>query len=101
MTEKERACLVIEDYAMDLAEPRAGLKKSVFNSASYSKWAAEELLHQLNTDKIHTPKQIIEQFRSDMGKYSRTVVDYHLAFAEAYKVSCDIYEILGYAERKG
>lgn len=78
----EMAAEMIQEYIDQwLFEPNYGWPRIEFNRRSYSRWAANEILHRVKTEtKGRSVSDIIEEFRWEMDSYSEVDYDRDLAF---------------------
>lgn len=98
--EYEQARLVILDYAIDLSIPKYIVMQHDVEVVSFSKWAVEELLRELEKKKSIEPVDVVRDFSNRMAEYAAKDSNFNSVFSIAYYVASDIYEILYDIERK-
>lgn len=85
--------LVIQDYILDLEEPRCNWRKSRFDQLSYSRWAAKEILRYVKKHRDLKAIDAIEDFISMIDRFSNINTDTNYVFSIARDVAEDILEI--------
>lgn len=96
----EQARLVILDYAMDLSIPKYIATQRDVEVGSFSKWAIEELLRELEKREHTSPLYVVKDFSDRMSKYAAKHPVFNSVFLIAFGVASDIYEILYDMEQK-
>lgn len=82
---------IIKDYISELPKPRGYMDKHRFQQASYSHWAAEEILEKVRENRDTPAVIIIEQFARKMTMYScRAGIRGCYGFAVAVDVAQDL-----------
>lgn len=88
-----RAELIIQDYILDLKEPRNHYQRSQFKQSSYSIWAANEVLKYIKDHSSLPPVIAIEDFIYKMDIYSCTNPNNSFIFSVAHDIAEDILDI--------
>lgn len=89
-----RAELIIQDYILDLKEPRNHYQRSQFKQSSYSIWAANEVLNYIREHESIRPTSIvIEDFIRKMDEYSCKNSINSFIFSVAHDIAEDILDI--------
>lgn len=94
MDKHEQARLIVLDYAMDMLEPKRGMRKSVFENVSYAKWTIDEILIELKRKRYLSPQKVIKNFEIRMWKYSQKDSDSNNIFEVAYRIASELNEII-------
>ena len=90
----EIAIRAIESYIHELKDPQTNYKKSRFEQATYSKWAANEVLGYVKYRKDISPIQAVEEFINKMDDYACEVGRSSYIFSVAYDIAMDILDLL-------
>lgn len=85
--------LVIQDYILDLKEPRCNWKKSCFEQLSYSRWAANEVLKYVKKHRNRPTIDVLKEFIAKMDIYATFNEDTTITFLIAKDVASDILDI--------
>ena len=88
-----RAELIIQDYMLDLREPRNLHQRSQFKQSSYSIWAANEIMKYVKEHKSMPTIDAIEDFIRKMDEYSCMNPDSSFIFSVAHDIAEDILDI--------
>lgn len=94
---EERAIYAIQEYRYDINHPSSNWPAYYFTQASYSRWAAEEIIIYILSHVNLTPIEAVEEFRDLMEDYAtrdRYDKQNSYIFSVAYDVATDIYDIL-------
>lgn len=97
MENDERQIRAIVDYIHNLPEPESRWPEKEFVKASYTLWAANEILVAVLNNTEWTPMRSVEEFKCLVGKYAQKVTPYDdrgMIFNIAYDVATDISDIL-------
>ena len=97
MSDDERMIRVIMEYINDIDEPDIGWPEIEFAKASYSRWAASEILVLALANHDWTPLRAVEEFKSMVGKCMLKPTHYTDVtemFRIAYDTAVDISDIL-------
>ena len=93
----ERQIRVIIDYINNLPTPESRWPEKEFLKASYTLWAANEILVYALSDMENTPFRSVEEFKCMVGKFAQKPTPYDdrsYIFEIAYDVATDISDIL-------
>ena len=94
---EERAICAIQEYRYDINHPSSNWPPYYFAQASYSRWAAEEIIVYILSHVNLTPLEAVEEFRNLMDDYAtrdRYDKQNSYIFSVAYDIATDIYDIL-------
>lgn len=84
----------IRVYISNLNYPTKICRESVFRNRSYARWAAIEILYQVETDS-RNPLDVVEDFAARMNQFSLTRFgDSGFIFAVAFDTAMDIVDQL-------
>lgn len=87
------AISTIQDYMLDLKEPKCNWKASRFSQLSYSRWAANEVLIYVTKRKNISPIIAVEEFIAKVDKYSCMNAKHSYPFSIAHDIATDILDI--------
>lgn len=93
----QRLLDIIIEYRENLPEPNMGWPKADFDNASYSIWAADEIIKAIMTHPEKTVGQVIEDFKYSMSKGYTAYMRFpsvQTIFNVGYSVASDIDDIL-------
>lgn len=90
--------MIVQDYILDLSDPRSSLRRSHFKQLSYTKWAAEEVLRTIRKRRDMSPTAAVEEFVNKMDQYALMHGNLSYIFSVAYDVGLDILDIFMAAE---
>lgn len=93
----ERQIRVIIEYINNLPEPESRWPKREFDKASFTLWAANEILVRVLANRYATPMRTVEEFKCQVGKYAQKPTPYDdrsFIFETAYNVATDISDII-------
>lgn len=90
----EIAIQAIESYIHELKDPQRNYKKSRFEQATYSKWAAIEVLGYVKHRRDISAIQAVEEFIHKMDKYACSNGRNSYIFSVAYDIAMDILDLL-------
>lgn len=97
MVSYEKAELLIKEYINNLDEPKISWKRDEFSQASYSRWAAKEVLMYIQNSCEENPLEAIEFFTYKMDQLSLEHPQASYIFSVAYDIAMDIYaQLLAY-----
>lgn len=85
---------IVQNYILELPEPKCNIKQSNFCQRSYTKWAAEEVLRTIRKRKDISPIASVEEFIGKMEYYACHRPDLSYIFSIAYDVGVDILDTL-------
>lgn len=92
-----RVISVIEEYMVDLFEPGRNWPKYEFRKRSYERWAAEEILSDIQHHSNMPPVLVVEEFVRRTDEFSNIEHDERndsFIFSVAHDVATDILDIL-------
>lgn len=93
-----RVISVIEEYMFDhLFEPERDWPKYEFHKRSYGRWAAEEILKNIQHHQDISPIEVVEEFVRKADEFSGIEHDERndsFIFSVAHDVATDILDIL-------
>lgn len=93
-----RIVLAIEDYIFDLIDPQRNWPKHYFKQASFSRWAAEEILKLVKrASSLQESIDVVADFSIKMKNFAlmdHDDKDDARIFYVAYEVGTDILDIL-------
>lgn len=88
---------VIIEYLENTPEPTASWPRKDFVKASYTRWAADQIIHEIMDHTNWPVMRCVENFKYRVGKYVLRSVQYdevNEIFRVAYDAACDISDIL-------
>lgn len=91
--------MIVRSYIQRLPAPETKIRQSTFEQCSLERWAAKEILRQLNTHPDIPPAYVIEEFTNKMEQYSVQNPHTSYVFSVAYDVGVDILDCLCHSHR--
>lgn len=87
------AIMAIQDYILDIKEPKWNWRMSRFEQCSYSRWAANEVLKYVRSHRDISPIMAIEEFIAKMDYFSCLNPNSSYSFSVAHDIAEDILDI--------
>ncbi len=90
----EKTILLIQECIQEMHNFDIRWKKTDFKQLSYSKWAAEEILRDIEREKSTPPLVVIENFIRKMDEYSCMNEKASFIFSAAHDTAEHILDLL-------